>query len=133
MFDWRKEFSVEIGSVDAQHQALFAIAGELYSAMMAGQSKLAMGKILDRLVQYTKMHFAHEERLMQLHGYPGLEAHKAEHQALTAKVLKFQEDFKQGQVNISVQLLQFLRTWLENHIKGSDRRYSPFLKSKAVA
>ena len=133
MFEWRKEFSVDIGSVDAQHQNLFAIAGELYSAMMAGQSKAAMGKILDRLVQYTKMHFAHEERLMQTHGYPGLEAHKAEHQALTSKVLKFQEEFQQGQVNISVQLLQFLRNWLEGHIKGSDRRYSPFLKSKAVA
>jgi len=133
MFEWRKEFSVEIGSVDAQHQTLFAIAGELYSAMMAGQSRMAMGKILDRLVQYTKMHFAHEERLMQLHGYPGLEAHKAEHQALTAKVLKFQEEFQEGQVNISVQLLQFLRNWLEGHIKGSDRRYSPFLKGKAVA
>ncbi|HTX39021.1 MAG TPA: bacteriohemerythrin [Bryobacteraceae bacterium] len=133
MFEWRKEFSVDIGSVDAQHQNLFAIAGELYAAMIAGQSKMAMARILDRLVQYTKMHFAHEERLMQQFGYPALEAHKAEHQALTAKVLKFQQEFEQGQVNISVQLLQFLRTWLEGHIKGSDKRYSPFLKSKAVA
>jgi hemerythrin len=133
MFDWRKEFSVEIGSVDAQHQTLFAIAGELYSAMMAGQSKAIIAKILDRLVRYTQMHFAHEERLLQLHSYPALEAHKAEHQALTAKVLKFQEDFQNGQANISVQLLQFLRNWLETHIKGSDRRYAPLLKSKSVA
>lgn len=133
MFEWHNDFSVQIGSVDAQHKMLFAIANELYTAMMAGQSKMAMARILDRLVQYTKVHFAHEERLMLLHTYPDLAAHKAEHDALTAKVVKFQNDFLQGHVNMSVQLLQFLRDWLEHHIKGSDRKYSPFLRSKAVA
>ena len=133
MFEWHNDFSVQIGSVDAQHKMLFAIANELYTAMMAGQSKMAMARILDRLVQYTKVHFAHEERLMLLHTYPDLAAHKAEHDALTAKVVKFQNDFLKGQVNMSVQLLQFLRDWLEHHIKGSDRKYSPFLRSKAVA
>jgi hemerythrin len=133
MFEWRNEFSVQIGSVDAQHQMLFGTANELYTAMMAGQSKMAMARILDRLVQYTKVHFAHEERLMRLHDYPHLAAHKAEHDALTSQVVKFQDDFNQGKVNMSVQLLQFLRDWLERHIKGSDQRYSPFLRSKAVA
>ncbi|MGO9258606.1 MAG: bacteriohemerythrin [Bryobacteraceae bacterium] len=133
MFEWRNEFSVQIGSVDAQHKMLFGIASELYTAMIAGQSKMAMARILDRLVQYTKVHFAHEERLMRLYDYPDLAAHKAEHDALTAKVVKFQNDFLKGQVNMSVQLLQFLRDWLEHHIKGSDRKYSPLLRSKAVA
>jgi hemerythrin-like metal-binding protein len=119
--------------VDAQHKMLFGIANELYTAMIAGQSKMAMARILDRLVQYTKVHFAHEERLMRLHDYPDLAPHKAEHDALTAKVVKFQNDFQQGQVNMSVQLLQFLKNWLEGHIRGSDQKYSPFLKSKAVA
>lgn len=132
MFEWRNEFSVQIGSVDAQHKMLFGIAGELYAAMMAGQSKIVLSRLLDRLVQYTKVHFAHEERLMKLHGYPGLSAHQAEHQALTSKVQKFQADFQQGQANMSVQLLQFLRTWLESHIRGSDQKYSPFLLSKHV-
>ena len=133
MFEWRNEFSVQIGSVDAQHKMLFGLAGELYAAMMAGQSKVVLGRLLDRLVQYTQVHFAHEERLLKLHGYADLAAHQAEHRALTAKVLKFQADFHQGQVNMSVQLLQFLKTWLESHIRGSDQKYSPFLISKKVA
>lgn len=133
MFEWRNEFSVQIGSVDAQHKMLFGLANELYTAMTAGRSKASLARILDRLVQYTKVHFAHEERLMQLHGYPAFQAHKAEHDALTSKVLQFQQDFAGGRVNMSVQLLQFLRDWLERHIQGSDRRYSPFLREKAVA
>jgi hemerythrin len=133
MFEWHNEFSVDIGSIDVQHKMLFSIANELYSAMLAGQSNASMARILDRLVQYTKVHFAHEERLMQEHHYPGLALHKVEHDALTAKVLKFQSDFQAGHANMSLQLLQFLRSWLEGHIKGSDQKYSPFLRSKAVA
>ena len=133
MFEWRNEFSVEIGSVDAQHKMLFQIAGELYAAMESGQSKAAMARLLDRLVQYTKVHFAHEERLMKMHGYKDFAAHKAEHDALTAQVMKFQQDFEEGKVSMSVQLLQFLRSWLETHIRGTDRKYSPYLRSKQVA
>ena len=133
MFEWREEFSVQIGSIDAQHKTLFAIAEELYKAMAACQSKTMMARILDRLVQYTRSHFAHEERLMQLHGYPDFAAHKAEHEALTAKVISFQADFQQGRASISVQLLHFLKNWLEGHIQGTDRKYSALLRSKAAA
>jgi len=133
MFQWRNEFSVQIGSVDAQHQMLFSLANELYRAMTAGQSNVVMARILDRLVQYTQAHFAHEERLMQQNGYPKLAEHRAEHEALTRKVLQFQSDFQQGKAMMSVQLLEFLKSWLEKHIKGSDQAYSPYLRSKAVA
>jgi hemerythrin len=34
---------------------------------------------------------------------------------------------------MSVQLLQFLKTWLETHIRGTDQKYSALLRSKAVA
>ncbi len=133
MFEWKPSYSVGIASIDAQHQNLFAIAAELYRSMGAGQGKLAMGRILDRLVQYTAMHFAHEERLMRQHGYPDFEKHKAEHDALTKRVLEFQNEFQTGKVAMTVQVLQFLRQWLESHIQGSDQRYAPHLKEKAVA
>ena len=133
MFDWSANYSVGVGSVDAQHQNLFALARELHTAMMAGQGKAALTRILDRLVQYTVVHFAHEERLMRLHDYPDAAAHKAEHDALTKQVLKFQEDFQAGRATISVQLLQFLRNWLQEHIQGCDVKLAPYLKERAVA
>jgi hemerythrin-like metal-binding protein len=133
MFDWSNTYSVGIGSVDSQHQNLFAIARELHAAMTAGQGKSALARILDRLVQYTAVHFAHEERLMRLHDYPDLAKHKAEHDALTKQVVKFQEDFNSGRAAMTVQLLQFLKDWLQTHIKGSDLKYAPHLKDRAVA
>src|SRR3954465_3309336 len=133
MFEWSNTYSVGIGSVDGQHQNLFALARELHSAMMAGQGKASLTRILDRLVQYTAVHFAHEERLMRLHDYPDTAAHKAEHDGLTKQVAKFQDDFNAGRVTITIQLLSFLKDWLEKHIKGSDLRYAPHMKDRAVA
>lgn len=132
MFEWKNEYSVGIGSIDAQHQNLFAIGRELYKAMSVGQGKASLARILDRLVQYTAVHFAHEERLMRLNDYPDFQAHKAEHDALTRQVLAFQADFEGGRVSLTVQLLQFLKDWLEKHIKVSDIAYAPCLKQKAV-
>jgi hemerythrin len=133
MFDWSANYSVGVGSVDAQHQNLFSMGQELHAAMVAGQGKAALARILDRLVQYTTVHFAHEERLMRLYDYPEFEAHRAQHAALTKQVLKFQEDFHAGRVAMSVQLLQFLRGWLQTHIQGSDQKLAPYLKERAVA
>lgn len=133
MFEWNPEYSVGVPSIDAQHQMLFRLAGELYQAMSTGQGKAALGRILDRLVQYTATHFAHEERLMRLVDYPGFAAHKLEHEGLVRKVTQFQADFNAGKVAISVQLMQFLRSWLDAHIRGSDKSYAPSMVRKAVA
>jgi hemerythrin len=133
MFEWKPEYSVQISSIDGQHQNLFRVAEELYVAMSAGKGKAALARILDRLVQYTAVHFAHEERLMRLHDYPQLAAHRAEHEALTRQVLAFQADFQAGRAAMTVQVLQFVRGWLQKHIAGSDQKYAPYLRAKAVA
>jgi hemerythrin len=133
MFEWRREYSVNIASIDAQHQKLFAIAGGLHEAMRMGQARLVLTKILDRLVQYTKSHFAHEEGLMRMHSYPDLAIHKEEHEALTKQVLDFLHAFQAGDAFISVELMTYLKNWLEKHIKGTDMLYSPFLIPRNVA
>ena len=133
MFEWKPQYSVNIPSIDGQHQNLFRIAQELHSAMAAGQGKAALSRILDRLVQYTKVHFAHEERLMSLHHYPEAAQHAAQHHALTEQVLAFQADFDSGKALMTIQVLDFLKEWLKHHIAESDQKYAPFLKERAVA
>src|SRR5260370_35739339 len=120
MLEWKTEYAVGIASIDSQQQKLFAIARELYEAMSAGRGKASLALILDRLVQYTSVHFAHEERLMRVYDYPDFLKHKAQHDALTKQVLAFQKEFEAGVASMTVQLLQFLQDWLEDHIHGSQ-------------
>ncbi len=133
MFEWKNEYSVGIESIDEQHKKLFAIGRELYEAMSAGRGKASLALVLDRLVQYTAVHFVHEERMMRMYDYPDFLKHKMQHDELTKRVLKFQKDFEGGMASMTVQLLEFLRDWLEGHIRVSDFAYIPCLKPKATA
>jgi hemerythrin len=131
---WKAECSVGIKQIDEQHQRLVRLLNELHQAMYEGKSREVMAGVLSQLVvDYTKGHFASEERLMQGYLYPGYAAHKAEHDQLTKTVLKFQQELTAGKVVMSIDLLEFLKNWLREHTMGTDQQYSPFLKSKGVS
>ncbi|MDA8163495.1 MAG: bacteriohemerythrin [Desulfobacteraceae bacterium] len=129
---WKEEYSVKIREIDEQHKKLVALINELNDAMSQGQAKAALENILGRLVSYAATHFANEERLMQTHGYPGFPEHKEKHEKMTAKVLSLQQEYRQGKMSLSIDVMSFLKNWLDKHILGTDMAYSGFLISKGV-
>lgn len=132
IFQWKEEYSVDHSEIDTQHKRLFQLADELHGAMAAGKGTATMSKTLASLIDYTKHHFACEERLMQKHRYPGFAAHKVLHDDLTARVMEFQKNFAAGRTTVTVDLFQFLKDWLTHHIGETDRKVSIFLKAKAA-
>lgn len=123
LLQWDNSLSVGITSIDEQHKQLVSVVNSLHDAMKAGRSKEALGDILRTLIDYTKKHFATEERYFDLYRYENSESHKAEHKKLTEQVLEFQNKFNSGSISLSVELMNFLSDWLKNHIKGVDKQY----------
>ena len=132
LFHWDDSFRVNIGVIDMQHQKLVSMVNELHQAMVQGSGKDKLGDTLSKLINYTRDHFATEERIMHSHAYPDFLAHKSEHEHLTATVLDFQRRFLSNEVGLTIGVMDFLKDWLRNHILGSDKRYSPFLNAKGV-
>lgn len=123
---------VGVKEVDAQHKHLVSLLNQLHKAMGQGHSKDVLGGVLDSLVRYTQAHFMAEEKLMEQSKYPDLAAHKREHVELTEKVLEFQQSFTAGRIALGVEVMQFLGSWLQGHIRGSDKKYVPFLHANGV-
>jgi hemerythrin len=132
MIEWDQRYSVEIAEIDRQHQKLFDLLNELYAAMQEGQADQVVGKVLDRVVDYTVLHFAHEERLFTRYSYPGAAAHRDEHARLTAQAKALAERLKAGTGDVPVSTLKFLCDWLSRHILGSDKRYAAFLAQQGA-
>ena len=132
LITWNERLSVKVKAVDEQHQKLVQLLNELHDAMLVGKGQDALGKILDDLLQYTMTHFAFEERLLSTHGYPAFPKHKAMHDALVKQVTEFKERFDKGSIGLSVDMLEFLKSWLVNHIQGVDQAYAPHLHAKGV-
>ena len=130
LLNWSTEYSVEVESIDKQHQQLFSMLNDLHDAMKAGKGAQLAPRVLKKLVDYTCEHFAWEEALMAKAHYPELARHKAEHDKLTGEVAKLVQDVESGKTVVSMKLLQFLRSWLQDHIAGVDKKYTSYLSPR---
>ena len=130
LMTWNENYATGVTSIDTQHRKLIDMLNELQEAMLAGKGNDTVGRILGGLVQYTASHFAHEERMFATYGYADAAAHKAEHDKLAKQVIDFQTQFKAGKTRLTIDILKFLRDWLNGHILGTDMKYVPFLKTK---
>lgn len=132
MFEWDNRYSVDIPEIDRQHQKLFALLNELCDAMQDGRGSAAVGKVLDRVVDYTAYHFGYEEKLLREAGYPEDDAHRAEHAKLTDQAKELAVRLQKQQGDVPVATLKFLSDWLGRHILGSDKKYAAFLAEKGI-
>lgn len=129
---WNSNLSVNVQQFDTEHKKLIDLVNQLHDAMKGGRGKDAIGGVLKSLVDYTQRHFAAEEALMKMQGYPDFEAHKKEHNTLVLQVLDFKKAFEAGKAVLSQELLNFLRDWVASHIQSVDRKYGPYFNTKGI-
>jgi hemerythrin len=133
LMQWNDKLSTGVATVDADHKKLVAMVNELYDGVVAGHGKDVVGKVLDGLISYTAEHFAREERYFAQSNYPDAVAHKKEHADLVKQVLEVQAKFKAGATSsLSLEVMNFLKTWLVKHIQGSDKKFGPHLVQHGI-
>ncbi|MGQ9819971.1 MAG: bacteriohemerythrin [Candidatus Kapaibacteriales bacterium] len=130
LIEWNDKLSVGVPEMDNQHKRLFAIINDLDDAMKQGKGKDVIGKVLSGLETYVHTHFRSEEEFMKKIGFPGLEIQKEEHKKYTDEIEKFHREFKEGKTMLSVQLMNFLRNWLLDHIGKKDKAYGEFASQR---
>lgn len=121
--DWSDQLSVKNITIDAEHKKLVNLTNRLHDAMRKGEGSKVAGGILEELILYTKTHFKNEEGIMRSHNYYDLDNHIAQHNSFVKEVEDFHTKFKAGSVTISVNLINFLKNWLIDHIQGSDKKF----------
>lgn len=130
---WREEYAVGIPEIDGQHQGLVALIGRLHEAMLTGRSRRNMAPMIAELVEYTKVHFATEERRMEAVSYPELAHHRDIHRRFVHRVAAFQRDLGSGRVIMGMEVMTFLQDWLVKHILDEDQAYGPWLRGEVKA
>jgi len=129
LFAWNDMYSLEHPQIDREHQALFAMAEQLHQAMLDGSGATVLRDLLAKLINYTQVHFSHEEALMRQNAYPGMAAHVAEHRQLAEQVVDLQKKYAAGKLTISMETMHFLRDWLDHHIRRSDQRVAQHIRT----
>ncbi|MDT4331677.1 bacteriohemerythrin [Methylomonas sp. MED-D] len=122
------QYGTGVGFADSEHQTLFGLLNKLYDEATGGAARATIGASLDALIAYVVDHFAHEEREMLAKGFGGYDRHKAEHEAMVGICADLQKKFHAGQAEVTEEVGQLVKGWLDSHIPTFDMSYSDTLK-----
>ncbi|WP_404378360.1 bacteriohemerythrin [Caenispirillum salinarum] len=121
---WSNDLEIGIPVIDADHKVLVSLLNQVFDTVGDNEEKATLGSVLNSLVEYTEYHFVREEKLQEVAGYSGLEAHKARHRDLERQVMEIRSRFEEDPDSVhGGEVLDFLRDWLVDHIEKRDFDY----------
>lgn len=130
-YKWTEEMSVGAEELDKQHQRLFEILNDVYRAYI-NNDLVAIGRILDVLSQYMIYHFTMEEVYFDMCNYCDKEEHTREHRVFREKIEHFVAKYKSSDAKLTHEILDFLKSWIEEHLLTSDQKYKEAFASHGI-
>ncbi|MGA7826620.1 MAG: bacteriohemerythrin [Geobacteraceae bacterium] len=122
--DWTEEFSVNVREIDAHHKKLLDYINILHQSLLDNKGAEAQKITVNGMVDYTDFHFTAEEKLMLRHNYPQYQKHKLEHGKFTEMALDLQQRTNDAGFVLTLEILNFLKNWLQDHILIRDKEFS---------
>lgn len=126
---WEPKFALGIGYIDEQHKHLVELCNKLYYEIMRnkenadGEWKDSVAGTLKECVDYVKVHFSCEEKLMLAVNYENYAGHKKRHDEFTQKVIETAGKFNTMTFVDAINLAKFLYDWILSHIAHEDKLY----------
>ena len=132
LLTWNHACTVGVRAMDDQHGILMDTMNELRLALVHGHGHDQVCELLNRLVEFTRMHFWSEERLMEQSAFPGLAEHREEHERLLGLLREGIHRVQHGEGVQMRPMLCAMRDTYIAHIEGPDQLYGPWLNEYGV-
>jgi hemerythrin len=131
---WNAELVTGVRQIDLQHQELIELINELESAHDRGQDDLALADVLPRLTSYALFHFGTEEGLMAkvAMNTAYAQTHLNEHRLFAEKVTQMKGASGESASQTVVQLLDYLTSWLFEHIMKTDKALAKLILTRPI-
>jgi hemerythrin-like metal-binding protein len=131
---WSSRFELGVPFIDADHRILVDLLNRMHDASRADGDLTDIGGILSALVDYTRYHFAREERAQAAAKYPDIEEHRLQHARLTGEARRLFAAFRGDPTSVEVGgVVDFLSDWLMDHILLHDMAIKPYLLANLEA
>lgn len=129
---WDPSFELGIHEFDEHHKQLVHLLNLSYDSFCFEAEHNELGAVLDELVDYATYHFAAEEHWMEACNYPGKSQHFEEHGRFSGRIVEIRNDFHIRKAHLNLEVMQFLKNWLIDHILKTDAAYAQFAKTAAL-
>lgn len=133
-FIWDPKYSVNIKSIDTQHQRFFEIINAVYYLIGTKQvDRDKLLKVIRELDDYITFHLNFEEKYFTEFAYDDTEEHLQSHNDFRRTVKNYFDQINQPDSDIATlanKMAEFTQTWLCDHILNTDHKYiGCFLKN----
>ena len=138
-FAFTDKYRTGIELVDDEHKRLFEIIKDtndvIHTELLHDKYDEIM-RLLAELREYTEVHFSDEEAMMERIHYPDIAAQKRAHSAFVGRLVEIDlselDAMDDNQEEYLQDLIQFLLSWLSNHILGMDKKISAYITEHGV-
>lgn len=130
---WKDAYSVGVDEIDSDHKQLVDLINRVVTAASTNLGDEFVGENIYELVAYAKYHLNREERLMDQYEFPDREGHKRQHQAFIDTVARFEEQYEHDLKVKNLQMFDFLREWLLQHISYTDKELGAYIRARRAA
>ncbi|MGE5548316.1 MAG: bacteriohemerythrin [Solirubrobacterales bacterium] len=126
---WRSGLAVGDPLIDAQHQAFFDEVNAIADALAEGAGREAVLGFYRKFLAGLAQHFRDEEALLARVGFPDIDNHHAEHEALLAAVTAIEGLLVTSQSPHELHyIVKRLFGALIEHLACEDMRYKAHLR-----
>ncbi len=132
LIQWNSALSVKIAEIDEQHQYLIKLINKLFEAVLEGEANKIIEETINKLEDYASVHFSTEEIYFEKYNYPGAELHKSEHKEMQEKIAGYKSELMKSNGSLPMEVFNFLKDWLQEHIMDNDQKYSKYLIKNGV-
>lgn len=122
---WEPVYSVHVEVLDEQHRKLFDTVNQLIDVFERGSDDLL--SVIHGLIEYLSMHFHQEHMVMMNAGYPDFLKHSEEHRKFTEKIGQFLKAYSEGDAELGLNMLLFMKEWVRDHTTMLDLQYGEYL------
>lgn len=128
---WNDAYSIGMPEIDDQHKILFDLINQLWRAIVNRSTVEQQVKLIEKLEHYTLSHFTAEETFMRMFEYSDFDNHKKAHESFIKKIAQEKANLQATQ-HLSLDILNFLKDWLIDHIMVSDKAYAKYCRAKST-
>jgi len=130
---WSNTFSCGIKLIDDQHKGLVKMVNEMFNHISGDekQEHLYFNKIILEAVDYIRVHFVTEEKIMRFTKFKGYAEHKKEHDNFVLTVIENINAYNTGERFNLLNFTKFLKNWVLSHIAIMDKKYFEYFKKLA--